>query len=304
MKALQINHLSKKYASGTFALNDINFSVEEGAFVGLLGPNGAGKSTLIGILSSLVQKTSGEVEIFNYNIDKNFNAAKAFLGVVPQEFNFVLFDTVQEVVINQAGFYGLSYDVALARSENYLKLLGLWEKRHTAIHRLSGGMKRRLMIVCALIHEPKLLILDEPTAGVDVELRRFIWDFLKDLNKKEGKTIILTTHYLEEAEMLCDRVAIINGGQLVANELTQTLIEQLPSECFLLTLAQPLKKTPIILDYDLRLIDSLTLEVNILRNQRINDLFHELTTQNIFVIGLRNKVNRLEELFLRLTKLS
>lgn len=296
--ALELEQLTKTYPGGVQALRGINLSVEAGDFYALLGPNGAGKSTTIGIISSLVNKTGGKVKVFGYDLDKDIVNAKRQLGLVPQEFNFNPFETVQQIVVSQAGYYGVPRAEALVRSEKYLTELDLWGKRNERARMLSGGMKRRLMIARALMHEPKLLILDEPTAGVDIELRRAMWVFLKNLNDA-GTTIILTTHYLEEAEMLCRNIGIIQHGELVENTSMKSLLSKLKSETFILDLA--INNAPLRLDgYQYRLIDGLTLEVEVLREQGINSLFSQLSAQGIQVLSMRNKANRLEELFVTL----
>ena len=296
--ALVIQDLRKVYASGVEALRGIDLTVEEGDFYALLGPNGAGKSTTIGIVTSLVNKTSGKVKIFGYDLDTEMVRAKQQIGLVPQEFNFNPFETVQQIVVNQAGYYGVSRKEAMKRSEKYLKQSNLWEKRNERARMLSGGMKRRLMIARALMHEPKLLILDEPTAGVDIELRRSMWGFLKDLNDK-GTTIILTTHYLEEAEMLCRNIGIIQSGELVENTSMKALLAKLKSETFILDLA-PKSPLPTLDGYQYRLVDTSTLEVEVLREQGINSGFAQLSAQGVQVLSMRNKANRLEELFVTL----
>lgn len=297
--ALEIKNLKKTYAGGKEALKGIDLRVEEGDFYALLGPNGAGKSTTIGIISSLVNKTSGDVKVFEYDITQNLVKAKQQLGIVPQEFNFNGFETVQQIVVNQAGYYGVPRKEALIRSEKYLKLLDLWDKKDERARMLSGGMKRRLMIARALMHEPRLLILDEPTAGVDIELRRSMWDFLRELNEA-GTTIILTTHYLEEAEMLCRNIGIINNGEIIEDTSMKELLSHLEVETFILDLE---KRTDAIhlVGYDYQLIDELTLEIKVVQDQGINDAFDQLSQQNIKILSMRNKANRLEELFLRLT---
>lgn len=300
MKALSINNLIKTYRNGVHALKDISFFVDEGDFFALLGPNGAGKSTTIGIITSLVNKSSGTVSIYGHDIDNDFAAAKACVGVVPQEFNFNIFERVIDILLNQAGYYGIPRKQAMERAEKYLKQLGLWEKHRTPARSLSGGMKRRLMIARALIHEPRMLILDEPTAGVDIEVRRSMWIFLRDLNRT-GVTIILTTHYLEEAENLCRHIAIINNGELVENTSMSAILKQLDTERFILYLQQPLLKAPDIAGYRFWLLDDNTLEVEVPRDLGINHLFSELQTRQINVFSMRNKANRLEELFLKLT---
>lgn len=298
--ALEITDLKKVYATGVKALRGIDLTVEEGDFYALLGPNGAGKSTTIGIITSLVNKTSGNVKVFDYDIDKELVRAKQQIGLVPQEFNFNPFETVEQIVVNQAGYYGVPRKEALKRSEKYLKQSDLWEKRHERARMLSGGMKRRLMIARALMHEPRLLILDEPTAGVDIELRREMWHFLKELNEN-GTTIILTTHYLEEAEMLCRNIGIIQSGELIENTSMKTLLAKLQFETFIFDLA-PYESKPTITGYQSEFEDELTLAVEVERNQGINAIFEQLTAQGIRVLSMRNKSNRLEELFLKITE--
>ena len=298
--ALVIQDLRKVYASGVEALRGIDLTVEEGDFYALLGPNGAGKSTTIGIVTSLVNKTSGKVKIFGYDLDTEMVRAKQQIGLVPQEFNFNPFETVQQIVVNQAGYYGVSRKEAMKRSEKYLKQSNLWEKRNERARMLSGGMKRRLMIARALMHEPKLLILDEPTAGVDIELRREMWAFLQELNA-QGTTIILTTHYLEEAEMLCRNIGIIQSGELIENTSMKHLLAKLQFETFIFDLA-PYTQTPVIEGYQSVFEDELTLAVEVERNQGVNHLFEQLSQQGIKVLSMRNKSNRLEELFLKITE--
>ena len=298
--ALEIKDLKKVYATGVEALKGIDLTVEEGDFYALLGPNGAGKSTTIGIITSLVNKTSGKVKVFDYDLDTELVMAKQQIGLVPQEFNFNPFETVQQIVVNQAGYYGVPRKEALKRSEKYLKQSNLWEKRNERARMLSGGMKRRLMIVRALMHEPKLLILDEPTAGVDIELRREMWSFLKELNEN-GTTIILTTHYLEEAEMLCRNIGIIQSGELIENTSMKELLSKLQFETFILDLA-PHDEAPKIEGYTYSLEDDLTLSVEVERNQGVNDIFNQLSDQGMKVLSMRNKSNRLEELFLKITE--
>ncbi|WP_163653600.1 ABC transporter ATP-binding protein [Listeria sp. PSOL-1] len=298
--ALEIKDLKKVYSSGVEALRGINLTVEEGDFYALLGPNGAGKSTTIGIITSLVNKTSGKASVFGYDLDKDLVQAKQQIGLVPQEFNFNPFETVQQIVVNQAGYYGVSRKEALKRSEKYLKQSDLWEKRNVRARMLSGGMKRRLMIARALMHEPSLLILDEPTAGVDIELRREMWKFLRELNQK-GTTIILTTHYLEEAEMLCRHIGIIQSGELIENTSMKALLAKLQFETFIFDLA-PFEKKPEIIGYKSSFEDELTLAVEVERNQGVNEIFEQLTRQGIKVLSMRNKSNRLEELFLKITE--
>lgn len=296
--ALELAQLTKTYAGGVQALRGIDLQVEAGDFYALLGPNGAGKSTTIGIISSLVNKTSGKVNVFGYDIDRDIVNAKRQLGLVPQEFNFNPFETVMQIVVNQAGYYGVARAEATQRAEKYLSQLDLWGKRNERARMLSGGMKRRLMIARALMHEPKLLILDEPTAGVDIELRRSMWGFLKELNA-QGTTIILTTHYLEEAEMLCRNIGIIQHGELVENTSMKALLSKLKSETFILDLnaKSPLPKLD---GYHYRLTDTSTLEVEVLRGQGLNGVFSQLSAQGIQVQSMRNKANRLEELFVAL----
>ncbi|WGL94839.1 ABC transporter ATP-binding protein [Arsenophonus nasoniae] len=296
--ALELLQLTKTYPGGVKALTGIDLQVEVGDFYALLGPNGAGKSTTIGIISSLVNKTSGKVRVFGYDLDKDVVNVKRQLGLVPQEFNFNPFETVIQIVLNQAGYYGVPRSLALSRAEMYLSQLALWNKRDEPARDLSGGMKRRLMIARALMHQPKLLILDEPTAGVDIELRRSMWSFLKTLNA-QGTTIILTTHYLEEAEMLCRNIGIIQYGELIENTSMKKLLNQLESETFIFDLA-PKSPIPTLDGYKFRLVDTSTLEVDVLRNQGLKGLFSQFAEQGIQIISMRNKVNRLEELFVGL----
>jgi len=295
--ALKLTNLSKTYNNNVVALKGIDLEVAEGDFFALLGPNGAGKSTAIGIISSLVNRSGGSVSIFGNDIDKQRNAAKRCLGLVPQEFNFNVFEPVLEIVINQAGYYGLERRLARQRAEFYLKKLELWDKRDSSARDLSGGMKRRLMIARALIHEPRILILDEPTAGVDIEIRRSMWEFMREINHN-GTTIILTTHYLEEAENLCRNIAIIDQGQLVENTSMKNLLTSLQYETLILDLHKPLQKLPPLKVQSARLVDEFTLEVEIVREQCLNALFCELNDHEIEVTSLRNKSNRLEQLFL------
>jgi len=297
--ALSIRQLNKTYGNGFTALHGIDLDVAEGDFFALLGPNGAGKSTTIGILSTLVNKSSGTVRVFNHDLDQSPSALKRCIGVVPQEFNFNQFEKVFDIVCTQAGYYGIAPHLARERAEQYLNQLGLWDKRHTASRELSGGMKRRLMIARALVHNPKLLILDEPTAGVDIELRRSMWNFLLELNS-QGITIILTTHYLEEAEQLCRNIAIIDQGKIVENTSMKRLLKTLQTETFLLDLRESLETAPQITGYPLRLHDHHTLEVQVEKSLGLNQLFAQLSTHNIQVVSLRNKSNRLEELFVSL----
>ncbi|WP_272526731.1 ABC transporter ATP-binding protein [Providencia sp. PROV198] len=298
--ALELSQLTKTYPGGVKALKGIDLSVEDGDFYALLGPNGAGKSTTIGIISSLVNKTSGSVKVFGYDLEKQVVQAKQQLGLVPQEFNFNPFETVLQIVLNQAGYYGVTRSVAVQRAEQYLTQLDLWEKRDERARNLSGGMKRRLMIARALMHQPKLLILDEPMAGVDIELRRSMWTFLKNLNA-QGTTIILTTHYLEEAEMLCRNIGIIQHGELVENTSMKQLLSQLESETFIFDL-MPKSPIPQLLGYESRLIDTSTLEVDVKREQGLNSVFSQFSEQGVQILSMRNKANRLEELFVNLVK--
>jgi len=301
MQALSIRNLKKTYANGNEALKGINFSVEPGDFYALLGPNGAGKTTAIGIIASLVNKTGGEVRIFGHSIDTEFEAAKACIGLVPQEMNLNLFENVQNIVLNQAGYYGLGRRLAMERSEKYLRALRLWDRRRDQARSLSGGMKRRLMIARALVHEPRLLILDEPTAGVDIEIRRSMWNFLRDINAA-GTTIILTTHYLEEAESLCRHVAIIDEGSIIENAPMSTVLRKLQREVFVLSLEEPLSDAPQLEGFETELRDELELEVDKGPHSSLNDLFTQLDARDIKVVSLRNKANRLEELFMRLVE--
>ncbi|ANU23059.1 ABC transporter ATP-binding protein [Planococcus donghaensis] len=298
--ALEINDLKKVYSGGVEALRGIDLKVEEGDFYALLGPNGAGKSTTIGIVTSLINKTSGNVKVFGYDMDTQLMQAKLQIGLVPQEFNFSPFETVQQIVVNQAGYYGVSRKEALERSEKYLKQSDLWEKKNVQARMLSGGMKRRLMISRALMHEPSLLILDEPTAGVDIELRREMWTFLKELNDN-GTTIILTTHYLEEAEMLCRNIGIIQKGQLIEDTSMKSLLAKLQFETIILDIESS-GQMPVIKGYESELMDEGSLSVEVGRDQGINELFNQLTEQGVKVLSMRNKSNRLEELFLKLTE--
>lgn len=297
--AITIRGLRKVYADATPALNGIDLDVQPGDFFALLGPNGAGKSTTIGVLSSLVRKTSGKVSVFGHDIDTHFSLAKQRLGIVPQEVNFNLFETGLDIVLNQAGYYGLGRRQASRNAERYLRQLGLWEKRKTPSRMLSGGMKRRLMVARALVHEPDVLILDEPSAGVDIELRRSMWSFLKEINE-QGKTIILTTHYLEEAEQLCRHVAIINKGEIIENTSVKSLLKKLNREVFVLDLREDLASIPVVDGYQLIRRDARTLEADVEKGQSLNVLFSGLSELGIEVISMRNKVNRLEELFVSL----
>ncbi|HTX05280.1 MAG TPA: ABC transporter ATP-binding protein [Steroidobacteraceae bacterium] len=301
MNALSVRGLTKTYRNGVQALKGIDLEVEQGDFFALLGPNGAGKTTLIGIMTSLVTKSGGEAAVFGHDIDRELEAAKACIGIVPQEINFNMFETPETIVVNQAGFYGIPRPEARQRAERYLKQLQLWDKRDKASRGLSGGMKRRLMIARALMHEPRLLILDEPTAGVDIEVRRSMWDFLREINRR-GTTIILTTHYLEEAETLCRDIAIIDGGRIVERDRMSSLLRRLHVETFVLNTNAPLAAVPPLPGYPVRLTDDHTLEVEVSKGQNLNDVFARLSQLGIEVVSMRNKVNRLEEIFMRLVE--
>jgi len=301
MKALSLRQLTKTYGNGVQALKGIDLDVEQGDFFALLGPNGAGKTTAIGIIASLVNKSAGQVSVFGHDIDTELEAAKACLGLVPQEINFNQFEKVSTILVNQAGFYGIPRGVAKERMEVWLHKLHLWEKRDAISRSLSGGMKRRLMIARALIHEPKLLILDEPTAGVDIEVRRSMWEFLRELNAS-GTTIILTTHYLEEAENLCRHIAIIDEGRIIEHDRMSTVLRKLHSEVFVLNLRQPLEALPELPGYVARLAEDGSLEVEVTKAQNLNDIFAALSARGIEVVSMRNKANRLEELFIRLVE--
>lgn len=300
MRALSVKKLTKIYPNGTSALKGIDLEVKQGDFFALLGQNGAGKSTTIGIVCSLINKTAGKVYVFGHDTDTELAKAKSLIGVVPQEMNFSLFDKISSILVHQAGYYGIPKKIALKRMEIYLKEMGIWNMRDQPAFRLSGGMKRRLLIARALMNEPKLLILDEPTAGVDIELRYTLWRFLNALNE-QGTTIILTTHYLEEAEQLCKNVAIIDHGEIIANANMKSLINQLNVQTLVLDVEKPLEKTPNLVDYRHKIIDKTTIEVEIHRGQSINHLFTVLTEQSIPISSMRNKTNRLEELFVHLT---
>jgi len=301
MKALSIKNLTKTYANGNQALKGIDLSVEAGDFYALLGPNGAGKTTAIGIVCSLVNKSGGEVEIFGHNIDTELEAAKACLGIVPQEINLNLWETVGNTVTNQAGYYGIGGELRKERVEKYLRALRLWDRRDDIARSLSGGMKRRLMIARALVHEPKLLILDEPTAGVDIEIRRSMWDFLTDINEA-GTTIILTTHYLEEAESLCRNIAIIDEGTIIEDARMSTVLRKLQREVFVLSLGKQLTEAPVLNGFKTRLREDGELEVEKGPETDLNHLFEQLSERGITVVSLRNKANRLEELFMHLVE--
>ncbi len=301
MPALSLNDLHKKYQGGFQALSGVTLDVQEGEFFGLLGPNGAGKTTTIGIITSLVTKTSGRVRVFGIDIDDDFPAAKRLIGVVPQEANFSIFEKVQDIVTQQAGYYGIPRREALVRSEKYLKKLGLWDKRQVAARELSGGMKRRLMIARGLVHEPKLLILDEPTAGVDVEMRRGMWDFLTELNR-QGRTIILTTHYLEEAEQLCNQIAIISKGKIVENTSKRELLRKLNKETFFFDTKNPVTAVLPLENTEFSVMDETTLVVTKNKSQSMNRILAHLDSQGIVVDSMRNKANRLEELFMEMVE--
>jgi ABC-2 type transport system ATP-binding protein len=299
MNALVLRQLAKVYKNGIKALKGIDLTVAEGDFFALLGPNGAGKTTAIGIITSLVNKSGGTVEVFGYDLDRQLELAKSCIGIVPQEVNFNMFETVFTIVVNQAGFYGIPRRLAKQRAEKYLKQLQLWDRRNSIARALSGGMKRRLMIARALMHEPRLLILDEPTAGVDIEIRRSMWDFLRKIND-EGTTIILTTHYLEEAENLCRNIAIIEGGRIIERDSMTNVLRKLQTETFVFNLSGPRTASPDLPAHKTLLTDDHTLEVEVSKGQSLNDIFEQLSSQGVRVTSMRNKVNRLEELFMRL----
>jgi ABC-2 type transport system ATP-binding protein len=302
MHALSVKGLTKTYRNGVQALKGIDLDVEEGDFFALLGPNGAGKTTLIGIVTSLVNKTAGEASVFGFDLERELERAKSCIGIVPQEINFNMFESPETIVVNQAGFYGVERGLARQRAEKYLKQLQLWDKRKGIARALSGGMKRRLMIARALMHEPRLLILDEPTAGVDIEIRRSMWDFLREINR-QGTTIILTTHYLEEAESLCRNIAIIDGGHIVVRDRMSNLLRKLQTESFQFTLRNPVTVVPELPGYAaLKLVDDHTLELEVSKEQSLNDIFARLSASGLDVISMRNKVNRLEEMFMRLVE--
>ena len=299
MKALSIQGLTKTYRNGVQALKGIDLAVEEGDFFALLGPNGAGKTTTLAILTSLVNKTAGRAAVFGHDIETERDLAKSCIGLVPQEINFNSFETPETILVNQAGFYGIPRALARQRAEKYLRQLRLWDKRKGMARALSGGMKRRLMIARALVHEPRLLILDEPTAGVDIEVRRTMWAFLQEINAG-GTTIILTTHYLEEAENLCRNVAIIDAGRIVVNDSMGSVLRKLQTETFVLNLRQPISRAPQLPGLDPQLSDNHTLEIEVSKTQSLNEIFSALTAQRIEVLSMRSKVGRLEELFTRL----
>jgi len=301
MKALSIRGLTKTYPNGVEALKGIDLDVDEGDFFGLLGPNGAGKSTTIGIVTSLINRTAGSISVFGIDTQRDHARAKACIGLVPQEFNFSVFERVRHIVANQAGYYGIDRGEAAVRAEDCLRRLGLWDKRDQAARFLSGGMKRRLLIARALVHGPKLLILDEPTAGVDIELRRSMWEFLREINR-QGTTIILTTHYLEEAESLCRNLAIIDRGTIVENTSVKRLLAKLDIETFVLDLRQPLDTAPALDGVTTRLVDATTLEIDLSKSRSLNTVFADLGALGVEVTSMRNKANRLEELFLDLVE--
>lgn len=300
--ALSIRGLTKVYSNGFQALKGIDLDVQQGDFYALLGPNGAGKSTTLGVVCSLVQKTTGKVKIFGIDIDEDFARAKYQLGVVPQEFNFNQFENVLDIVLDQAGYYGMPRREALPRAESLLRDLGLWDKRKDSARMLSGGMKRRLMIARALMHRPRLLILDEPTAGVDIELRRSMWDYMRRINREEGTTIILTTHYLEEAESLCRHVGIVNQGEIVRNTSVRELLAELDTETFLFDLAEPLAHVPKIEGFEVKRADDNQLSVMVHRGQHLNDVFKVLGREGVQVVSMRNRANRLEEMFVSMVE--
>lgn len=301
MNALEIKQLSKTYANGVEALKGIDLTVKTGDFFALLGANGAGKSTTIGLITTLVNKTSGNIKIYGFDLDTEPEKAKSCLGLVPQEVNLNIFENCEQILLNQAGYYGISRKKALPRAESLLEQLGLWEKRHSIVRHLSGGMKRRLMIARALIHQPKVLILDEPTAGVDIEIRRSMWDFLTRTNA-EGTTIILTTHYLEEAEQLCKNIAIIDKGQIIKNTSMKALLQTLRHQTFIFNTESPVEHLPDLQTFKVTLIDATTFELRVDNNFTLNEVFAVLTKQGIKIHSMRNKTNRLEELFMDLIK--
>jgi ABC-2 type transport system ATP-binding protein len=301
MLALSLKNLTKTYKNGVQALKGINLDVEEGDFFALLGPNGAGKTTAIGIVTSLVNKSGGKIEVFGHDTDTELEVAKSCIGLVPQEINFNQFEAVETIVVNQAGFYGIPRQLARERTEKYLRQLQLWDKRRSMARSLSGGMKRRLMIARALVHEPRLLILDEPTAGVDIENRRSMWEFLSETNQR-GTTIILTTHYLEEAEHLCRHIAIIDEGQIIEHDRMSNVIRKLQTETFVFNLRKGIAAAPPLPAYEVKLIDDHTLEIEVDREQNLNDIFARLSDAGIEVLSMRNKVNRLEDFFMKLVE--
>ncbi|MBT8049105.1 MAG: ABC transporter ATP-binding protein [Xanthomonadales bacterium] len=301
MYALEVNNLKKTYSNGVQALKGISLKVDEGDFFALLGPNGAGKSTLIGIISSLVNSTSGESLVFGTSVQKDRSKAMSYIGLVPQELNFNQFEKPVEIVVNQAGYYGIPRDIALQRAEKYLKQLSLWDKAEKPSRTLSGGMKRRLMIARAMVNEPRLLILDEPTAGVDIEIRRSMWEFIREINDN-GTTVILTTHYLEEAENLCRNIAIIDHGKIIKNTDMKSLLATLDVETFVLDLREAVDHCPVVEGMEINVRDERTLEASLPKQKSLNTLFAELERQGIHVLSMRNKANRLEELFIGLVE--
>ena len=301
MDALVIKDLRKVYANGVEALKGIDLTVREGDFFALLGPNGAGKTTAIGIITSLIRKSAGSVQVFGHNLETERDAAKSCIGVVPQEINLNMFERNDLTLINQAGYYGVPANIAAERTEKYLKALHLWEKRLGIARTLSGGMKRRLMIARALVHEPRLLILDEPTAGVDIEIRRSMWEFMREINAA-GVTIILTTHYLDEAESLCRNIAIIDEGRIIENDTMKNVIGKLQVETFVLSVKEPVGAAPALAGYPTRLRSEHEIEVEVMKGQGLNDVFAQLSAQSLHVVSMRTKTNRLEELFIRLVQ--
>jgi ABC-2 type transport system ATP-binding protein len=301
MDALVLKNLRKVYGNGVEALKGIDLIVREGDFFALLGPNGAGKTTAIGIITSLIRKSGGSVSVFGYDIEHQREAAKTCIGVVPQEINLNMFERNDYTLVNQAGYYGVPAALASARAEKYLKALHLWDRRHDVARALSGGMKRRLMIARALVHEPRLLILDEPTAGVDIEIRRSMWDFMREINAA-GVTIILTTHYLEEAESLCRNIAIIDEGRIIENDSMANVVGKLHREVFILNLAEPIARAPVLNGYTVRLRNETEIEVEVAKGQGLNQVFADLSAQSLRVTSMRTKTNRLEELFIRLVE--
>jgi len=301
MDALVLKNLRKVYKNGVEALKGIDLVVREGDFFALLGPNGAGKTTAIGIITSLIRKSGGSVSVFGYDIERDREAAKACIGVVPQEINLNMFERNDNTLVNQAGYYGVPAAVAKGRAEKYLRALHLWDRRFDVARTLSGGMKRRLMIARALVHEPRLLILDEPTAGVDIEIRRSMWDFMREINAS-GVTIILTTHYLEEAESLCRNIAIIDEGRIIENDSMKNVIGKLQLESFVLSLQEPIQQPPVLDGYAVRLRNEHEIEVDVAKGQGLNRVFEALSAQSLHVASMRTKTNRLEELFIRLVE--
>ncbi len=301
MYALEVNNLKKTYANGVVALKGISLNVEEGDFFAFLGPNGAGKSTLIGIISSLVNASSGDVRVFGTSVQKQRSKAMSNIGLVPQELNFNQFEKPLEIIVNQAGYYGIKRKVALQRAEKYLRQLQLWDKHDKISRLLSGGMKRRLMIARAMVNEPRLLILDEPTAGVDIEIRRSMWEFIREINER-GTTVLLTTHYLEEAEELCRNIAIIDHGEIIKNTTMKSLLGTLDVETFVLDLREPLASVPDIEGMEFKMRDEFTLEASLPKQKSLNVLFSSLEKSGVHVLSMRNKANRLEELFLRMVE--